>query len=73
MEKEEGEVEEEDGEINGVAEEAKEVVTKEFKEDKVTTKGESMDNVAPVAVDDIEQDARDADQGGFPADGDQQE
>ena len=73
MEKEEGEVEEEDGEINGVAEEAKEVVTKEFKEDKVTTKGESMDNVASVAVDDIEQDARDADQGGFPADGDQQE
>ena len=73
MEKEEGEVEEEDGEINGVAEEAKEVVTKEFKEDKVTTKRESMDNVASVAVDDIEQDARDADQGGFPADGDQQE
>ena len=72
-EKEEGEVEEEEGEIKGVVEEAKEVVTQEFKGDKVTPKRESTDNVVSVAVEDIEQDARDEDQGGLAADGDQQE
>ena len=52
-----------------MAEEAKEMVTKEVKGNKVTPKRESTDNVVSVTVKDIEQDARDADQGG----GDQQE